>query len=93
MKIQPTWDRVVVKKMPRKKTDGGIILPETEHKECEFGEVLAVGPGGFNMDGSRRPMGVKKGDLVFFDQYHSTTYKTTDVVIVDEEEILGILKE
>lgn len=90
MKLTPTLDRVaIIREERKKKSDGGILLPNA--KESNYGEVIAVGPGGFNMDGSRRPMSVKKGDVVFFTEYNITTTESK-VVIVDDEDILAIVK-
>lgn len=90
MELAPTLDRVAIKREDRKKkSDGGIILPNQE--ESNYGEVVAVGPGAFNMDGTRRVMSVKKGDIVFFTDYH-TTVTGCKTVIVDEEDILAIVE-
>ena len=90
MKLIPTLDRVAIIREERKeKSEGGILLPGS--KESNYGEVIAVGPGGFNMDGSRRPMSVKKGDIVFFTNYNTTT-TDSKVVIVDDEDVLAIVK-
>lgn len=89
MKLIPTLDRVaIIREERKKKSDGGIIIPNAE--ESNYGEVIAVGPGGFNQDGSRREMSVKKGDIVFFTDYH-TTNTESKVVIVDDEDVLAIV--
>ncbi len=90
MNLIPTLDRVaIIREEKKKKSKGGILLPNQE--ESNYGEVIAVGPGAFNMDGSRREMSVKKGDVVFFTDYH-TTVTGSKTVIVDDEDILAILK-
>lgn len=92
MKLIPTLDRVAIKRDPsKKKSKGGIILPDNAKKESNYGEVVAVGPGGFNQDGSRREMSVKVGDVAFFTDYHVTTTES-NVVIVDDEDILAVVK-
>lgn len=92
MKLIPTLDRVAIKREDKKnKSPGGIIIPDRSKEESNYGEVVAVGPGGFNQDGSRREMSVKVGDIVFFTDYHTTTTKSK-VVIVDDEDILAIVK-
>ncbi|KKN74414.1 hypothetical protein LCGC14_0390340 [marine sediment metagenome] len=91
MKLIPTLDRVaIIREERKKKSTGGIILPC--EKESNYGEVVAVGPGGFNIDGSRRPMSVKKGDIVFFKADYHTTTPDSKVVIVDDEDVLAIVK-
>ena len=91
MKLQPTLDRVAIKRHPKEnKSKGGIVLPDNAKEESSYGEVVAVGPGGFNQDGTRRPMEVKKGDIVFFTDYHITTEKS-GIVIADLEDILAVV--
>lgn len=93
MNLQPTFDRVAIIREPKDKTSkGGIIIPEGAKEESNYGEVVAVGPGAFNDDGSRRKMGIKVGDIVFFMDYHLTK-SSTNVVICDEEDVLAIVKE
>jgi len=92
MKLTPTLDRVAIIREEKKKTSkGGIILPDQAKEESNYGEVIAVGPGAFNVDGSRREMSVKKGDVVFFTDYH-VTVTGCKTVIVDDEDILAIVK-
>jgi len=91
MKLIPTLDRVAIIREEKKKTSkGGIILPDKAKEESNFGTVVAVGPGAFNMDGSRREMSIKKGDVVFFTDYHITQTESK-VVIVDDEDILAVV--
>lgn len=93
MKLKPTLDRVAIKREEREvKTKGGIHLPQKAQKKSNFGTVVSIGPGSFNRDGSRRPMGVKKGDRVFFTDYH-VTETGSDIVIADEEDCLAIIEE
>lgn len=93
MKLTPTLDRVaIIREKKEQRTKGGIILPDEAKKESNYGKVVAVGPGGFNQDGSRREMSAKEGDRVFFTDYH-VTVTGSDVVIVDDEDILAIVKD
>ena len=93
MKLTPTLDRVAIEREDSEaKTKGGIILPDKAQTESNYGIVVAVGPGDFNQDGSRRPMGIKVGDRVFFTDFHTTT-TGSKVVIADEEDILAVAKD
>lgn len=92
MKLTPTMDRVaILPDGPIKKTEGGILLPEKGQKEVHYGTVLAIGPGGFNIDGSRREMSVKPNDRVLFSGSHNLTPTGSKVVIVDDEDVLAIV--
>lgn len=67
--LTPLLDRVLVQRVKAEtKTAGGIFLPETAVKELNEAKVLAVGPGAFDKDGKRLPMGVKSGDRVLIPQ-------------------------
>ncbi len=94
MKIRPLHDRVVVKRIEvQEQIRGGIIIPDTAKEKPQEAEVIAVGPGKVNDDGKRSPMEVKAGDRVLIGKYSGSEIKLDDqeVVIVREDEILGIL--
>lgn len=93
MKLKPTLDRIAIKRHePEDKSKGGIILPDKSKKASFYGEVTAVGPGAFNPDGTRRPVDIKKGDVVFFREYDLTTVES-NIVICDFEDILAVVGE
>lgn len=93
MKLQPTLDRVIIlKETQETKSAGGIIIPGETEKETNFGTVVAVGPGGFNMDGSLREISVKVKDKVFFTNYY-TTLSGSKMVVVADEDVLAIVKD
>lgn len=92
MNLSPILDRVAIKRdKPNKETEGGILL--TGKKQSNFGRVVGVGPGGFALDGSRNPMDVKVGDYVFFTEDYYITEVEGDVVIVDIEGILAVVRD
>ena len=83
--IRPLHDRVIVKRVKEEeKTKGGIIIPDTAKEKPIEGEVLAVGNGKINEDGSLRKLDVKVGDRVLFGKYGGTEVK------VDGEERRGV---
>ena len=96
MKIQPLADRVVIEPISvEEKTKPGIILPETADKERpEQGKVIALGLGRLLKNGKRKPMEVKKGDLVLFTKYGPNEVKidNKEYLIAKEEDILAILE-
>lgn len=95
MKIKPLYDRVVLKRIENtaEKTKGGIIIPDTAKEKPQEGEVIAVGAGKRDETGKVHALEVKKGDRVLFGKYSGTEVKIDgeDVVIVREDEILGII--
>jgi chaperonin GroES len=94
MKIRPLQDRVLIKRVAEEeKTKGGIIIPDTAKEKPVEGEVLAVGSGRIQKDGSVRPLDVKKGDRVLFGKYSGTDVKVDgdDAMIMREDDILAVI--
>lgn len=92
--VKPLSDRVLIKVgEAEEKTAGGILLPDTAKEKPQVGEIVAVGPGKWNEDGSRQKMEVKVGDKVLYSKYARTDIKigTEDYVLLSEKDILAIL--
>jgi chaperonin GroES len=95
MSVKPLQDRVLIKRLEEeKKTAGGIIIPDNSKEKPAEGEIIAVGSGHINQDGSVRALEVKTGDKVLFGKYTGTEVKVEghDYLIMKEEDILGILQ-
>jgi len=96
MKIRPLQDRVIVKRVEEEaKTKGGIIIPDSAKEKPIEGEVIAVGKGKAQDDGSLRAPDVKKGDRVLFGKYGGTEVKLDGVehLILREDDILGVIEK
>jgi len=94
MNIRPLHDRVVVKRMEEERTSaGGIVIPDSAAEKPQKGEVVAVGNGKLTDSGEMRALDVKVGDQVLFGKYSGTEIKLDgeDVLIMKEEDILGVL--
>ncbi|HIK30208.1 MAG TPA: co-chaperone GroES [Oscillatoriales cyanobacterium M4454_W2019_049] len=92
--VKPLGDRVFVKvAQAEEKTAGGILLPDTAKEKPQIGEVVAVGPGARNDDGSRQAMEVKVGDRVLYTKYGGTNIKlgSEDYILLAERDILAIV--
>jgi chaperonin GroES len=90
--VKPLGDRVFVKVSPsEEKTAGGILLPDTAKEKPQIGEVVAVGPGKRNDDGSRSAVEVKVGDKVLYSKYAGTDIKLggEEYVLLSEKDILA----
>ncbi|MBK1668835.1 co-chaperone GroES [Rhodovibrio sodomensis] len=95
MKFRPLHDRVVVKRLEQdEKTTGGIIIPDTAKEKPMQGEVLAVGPGAKDEQGTVQPLDVQVGDTVLFGKWSGTevTVDGEDVLIMKESDIMGVLE-
>jgi chaperonin GroES len=92
--IRPLHDRVLVKRIDQdEQVRGGIIIPDTAKEKPQEAEVVAVGPGKLQEDGSRSAMDVKKGDRILIGKYSGSEIKLDgeDFVILREDEILAVI--
>ncbi|WP_194608277.1 co-chaperone GroES [Clostridium vitabionis] len=94
MKLEPLFDRVVLKPIVAEETTkAGIILPGEAKEKPQQAEVVAVGPGGV-VDGKEIKMQVKAGETVIYSKYSGTDVEIDDekYVIVKQNDILAIVK-
>ena len=92
--VKPLGDRVFVKvSESEEKTAGGILLPDTAKEKPQVGEVVQVGPGKRNDDGSRQSPEVGVGDKVLYSKYAGTDIKlgSDEFVLLSEKDILAIV--
>jgi len=95
MKIQPLYDRLVVRRdEARTQTESGILLPGKEDAPSE-GTVLRIGTGAVTETGQIRPFIVKEGERVLFGKYAGTPVVVggEELLILREEDVLGIIQE
>lgn len=95
MNVRPLHDRVLVKRIENEEQmRGGIIIPDTAKEKPQEAEVVAIGPGKVNDDGSRSPMDVKAGDRILVGKYSGSEIKIDDeeFVILREDEILAVVE-
>ncbi|HON91183.1 MAG TPA: co-chaperone GroES [Sedimentisphaerales bacterium] len=96
MKIRPLGDKVLVERVEAEaKTAGGIVLPDTAKEKPQRGNVVSVGEGKMLEDGTRRPVQVKKGDLVLFTSYAGSEIKVDgkEYLIMDESDIMAVIEK
>jgi chaperonin GroES len=94
-KIRPLQDRILVRRVKEEeKSKGGIIIPDSAKEKPTEGEVMAVGNGKAQENGTVRPLDVKVGDRVLFGKYNGTEVKIDgeDRLIIREDDVLGILQ-
>jgi chaperonin GroES len=94
MSVKPLQDRVLVKRLEEEnKTAGGIIIPDNSKEKPAQGEIVAIGSGYRNTDGSLTALEVKVGDKVLFEKYGHSDVKLegNEYLIMKESSILGIL--
>ena len=96
MNFKPLSNHVFIEPLEEeKKTQSGIVLPDTAEKEKPIkGKVVAIGPGKINEKGERLPMTVKVGDMVLFKKYGPDEIEINNkkYLVGDEDDILAILE-
>ena len=79
MKIRPLHDRVIIKRTEvESKSAGGIVLTGSAAQKSTRGEVLAVGTGRILDSGEVKPMAVKVGDQVIFNEGYNVKTEKLD---------------
>ncbi|MDA8416025.1 MAG: co-chaperone GroES [Betaproteobacteria bacterium] len=95
MKIRPLHDRIIVKRLEEeRKTASGIVIPDAAAEKPDQGEVLAVGKGKVQEDGSVRTLEVKVGDRVLFGKYSGQAVKVdgVELLVMREEDVMGVVE-
>ncbi len=94
MKIEPLFDRIVIKQAEAEQTTAsGILLPGNSQEKPQVAEVLAVGPGGV-IDGKEIEMVVSVGDKILYPKYAGSEFKFNgeDYIILRQSDILAKIK-
>ncbi|MBD2609875.1 chaperonin [Nostoc linckia z18] len=92
--VKPLGDRVFIKvSESEEKTAGGILLPDSAKEKPQVGEIVAVGSGKRNDDGTRQSIDIAVGDKVLYSKYAGTDIKlgTEEYVLLSEKDILAIV--
>lgn len=96
MNLTPLADRVVVRRIASAtQTTGGILIPDGAAEKADQGTALAVGPGKRHpVTGDLIAVSVAVNDQVLFSKTAGQTVKIDgeELLILKEEEILGIIK-
>ena len=77
--LKPLNDRVLLKvSEAEEKTAGGVLLTESAKEKPSIGTVVAVGPGSYDEEGNRTPVGVSPGNTVLYSKYAGNDFKSSD---------------
>jgi len=92
-KVQPVGANVLIKRVEQT-TKGKIIIPDSAKEKPKQGKVIALGTGGRDKSGKKKPFSVKVGDLVIFESYagNEITIDDEDYLIMEEDSIIGLVK-
>jgi chaperonin GroES len=94
--LRPIYDRIVVRRLPRKdKTDGGLFIPDTAKEKPIEGYVVAVGPGAMLDSGVLKLSEVKAGQTVMFDRHRGVevTIGGEEHLVIREGDVLGVVED
>jgi chaperonin GroES len=85
---------VVKREAEERKSDGGIVIPDTASEKPTFGKVIAVGKGKILENGETSTLDVKVGDRVLFGKYSGTEVKVDhqDLVVMREDDVMAIVE-
>lgn len=96
MNLKPLFDNVVVKPAKaEEQTKSGIFLPDTAKEKPQKGEVVAVGEGRWDDEGTKRvPLDVKVGDVVIYKEWGKTSIKLDgdEYFIMSQSDILAVVQ-
>ncbi|XBC38211.1 MAG: co-chaperone GroES [Buchnera aphidicola (Floraphis choui)] len=97
MKIRPLHDRVIVKRQETEsKSAGGIVLTGSAAAKSTRGTVMSVGKGRILDNGNIKPLDVKVGDVVIFNEGYGAKIEKIDneeLLILTESDILAIVED
>ncbi|UDG81247.1 10 kDa chaperonin [Candidatus Profftia lariciata] len=96
MNIRPLHDRVIVKRQELEpQSAGGIILTGSAAGTSTRGEIVAVGKGRILETGEVKPLDVKIGDTIIFNDGYNVKKENIDheeVLIMSESDILAVIE-
>eukprot|EP01128_Nolandella_sp_AFSM9_P001344 TRINITY_DN11460_c0_g1_i1.p1 TRINITY_DN11460_c0_g1~~TRINITY_DN11460_c0_g1_i1.p1 ORF type:complete len:124 (-),score=52.01 TRINITY_DN11460_c0_g1_i1:238-609(-) len=94
-RIQPLFDRVLVKRVVAPTTVGGILLPAEAVAKTNEARVVSVGQGLRGIDGKFQPLSIVPGDTVILGEYRGDEVKINDedYLLIREDEILARVVE
>lgn len=93
--FKPLGNRVLVRRLAaEEKLKGGIILPDTAKKKQEQAEVIALGEGKKDKNGTLIPMPVKVGDIILMEKYsgQEVTLNDEEYVILRADDLIAIVE-
>lgn len=93
MNLKPIGERVVIKKLEaEKKTQSGIVLPESAQEKPQYAEVVAISSDILNDQDKKDSL--KEGDKVIYSQYAGTDVKIEgeNYVVLAYKDILAVVE-
>lgn len=95
MKLRPLGDRIVVKRQEEtEEKRGSLYIPDTAKEKPQRGEVVFVGNGRLNDNGSRTALEIQVGNVVLFGKYSGTEVKVDneDLLVMREDDVMAVIE-
>jgi chaperonin GroES len=94
MSFRPILDKIIVKlQEPDETTAGGLIIANAKNDGVVEGDVISVGPGGYDDKGNRVEITIEPGSKILLNagagtpmEYDGETYN-----VIVEDEVIAIL--
>lgn len=93
--LTPVSDHIILRAKRETTTASGIVIPDTaKDTKSDRGEVIAVGPGRLQDDGTRAPMEVKPGDQILFSKYAADEIEVNgeDLLVISMSDVKAIIQ-
>ncbi len=94
--MRPLHDNIIVRPVDGDKvTKSGLVIPDGAEEKPLIGEVISVGKGFINADGSRIELGVKAGDKIIYSKYAGTDFMLDGekVLMLIESDVLACIED
>jgi chaperonin GroES len=92
--LKPTGDAILVDRIEKDKTAGGIIIPDMGKEPAYYGKVVAVGPGGITDKGVKVPMGIEVGQTVMYGKMcgREVEFEGQELFFIREPDVWAIVE-
>lgn len=93
LNLKPTAGNVLIEPQKmEKKTNSGIILPDSHEEKTQVGTVLVVGAEAADEKGVKRPSPCKVGDKVVYKEWGGNEVKADgrEYLVIKFEDILAV---
>lgn len=97
MTIKPLRNRLLVERLPERKPENGVLIPEAYEESLRRGDtgvyrVLAVGPGKRNHKGILIHLEMTPGDIIIATNNYGATEPFHDGrILMDDSEVLAVI--
>ncbi len=92
--LKPLNDRIVIKPLQQEQVlSSGIVIPDSAKEKPQQGEVVAIGPGKRDDNGTRVPLDIEMGDRILYKKYTGQEIQidNEDLIVLEEREVLAKL--